>query len=374
MLDEKVVASKTTLPLLDDFDRPAEVISMQATFISGGLLLCFSAQHNCMDIAGQCEVMRLFAKACRGGRFSQEEVEIGNVSRYGATMLSKAEIDAKPLRRPEEAEKTQQCSGPAQPKSPQPTSQVAQVAPERQHDCGWAYMIFPSSNLATLKARATATLPSSFPGTYISTDDALSAYIWQIVTRAELPHGSADTALERQERTTTLDRIVDARSYVDLPKKYTGNCTYKTSTTLPTFETSSLGLLASHLRTELLRPETITSAMQASAAKICDSISSGALAKDSTIATKDRRFETEKRYDVKVSSWAKEKCYEFDFGGKLGKPVAVRRPGFEAREGLTFFMPKGLDGSIVVAVCLREERLNRLREEVVIDGYGEWIG
>ena len=255
MLDEKVVASKTTLPLLDDFDRPAEVISVQATFISGGLLLCLSAQHNCMDIAGQCEVMRLFAKACRGGRFSQEEVEIGNVARNGLTMLSKAEIDAKPLRRPEEAEKTQQHSGPAQPKSPQPTTLAAQVSPKQQHDYGWAYISFSSSTLSALKARATDTLPSTFLGTYISTDDALSAYIWQIVTRAKSPHSSVRTSMGQQEVSTTLDRIVDARSYIDLPNSYIGNCTYKTSTTLSTSETSSLGLLASHLRTELLRPE-----------------------------------------------------------------------------------------------------------------------
>lgn len=78
--------------------------------------------------------------------------------------------------------------------------------------------------------------------------------------------------------------------------------------------------------------------------------------------------------NVKMSSWAKEKCYEFDFGCCLGKPEAVRRPAFEAWEGLAFLMPKRIDGEIAAAVCLREEDTERLKADENFAKWVRWVG
>jgi hypothetical protein len=78
--------------------------------------------------------------------------------------------------------------------------------------------------------------------------------------------------------------------------------------------------------------------------------------------------------DVRLSSWAKEKCCDLDFG--FGKPTAVRRPRFAqgAREGLVYFLPKTLDGEIAVGVCLRDDDLERLKDDVEFSKFGTYVG
>ncbi|THX40970.1 hypothetical protein D6D10_03084 [Aureobasidium pullulans] len=78
--------------------------------------------------------------------------------------------------------------------------------------------------------------------------------------------------------------------------------------------------------------------------------------------------------DLKLSSWSKEACCAFNFGGVLGKADAVRRPAFKAWEGLVYFMPKDSDGSLAVALCLRGEDFARLRNDSVFSEYFTYVG
>ena len=79
--------------------------------------------------------------------------------------------------------------------------------------------------------------------------------------------------------------------------------------------------------------------------------------------------------DIMVSSWAKlGYCYELDFNLGLGKPEAVRRPQFEPVESLIYLMPRMLDGEIAVAICLRDEDMERLRADEEFAKYGRYIG
>ena len=69
-----------------------------------------------------------------------------------------------------------------------------------------------------------------------------------------------------------------------------------------------------------------------------------------------------------------------DFGLELGFPESIRRPRFEALEGLVYFLPRsGGDGDaafgdVVVMVCLRDGDLERLRGDEVFSSYVEFIG
>ena len=78
--------------------------------------------------------------------------------------------------------------------------------------------------------------------------------------------------------------------------------------------------------------------------------------------------------DIMLSSWAKLDCYELDFNLGLGKPEAVRRPQFEPVESLVYLMPRTLDGEIAVAICLRDEDMERLRADEEFAKYGRHIG
>lgn len=78
--------------------------------------------------------------------------------------------------------------------------------------------------------------------------------------------------------------------------------------------------------------------------------------------------------DLKASSWAKETCCTLDFGDLLDVPMAVRRPAFEAWEGLVYFMPKAANGDIAVAVCLREKDFMRLTRDAAFMELCSFVG
>jgi hypothetical protein len=85
MLDESDIAAQNTLAVIHGGQSVLEevipVFLVQANFITGGLLLTFSAQHGSMDMAGQVQVIHLLAKACRNEPFTISELSIGNMDR-----------------------------------------------------------------------------------------------------------------------------------------------------------------------------------------------------------------------------------------------------------------------------------------------------
>lgn len=70
--------------------------------------------------------------------------------------------------------------------------------------------------------------------------------------------------------------------------------------------------------------------------------------------------------DFMLSSWTKVNCYELDFNIELRKPDAVIG-------SLAFSMPKTLDGEIALAICLRDEDMERLRADEEFLKYGKYI-
>jgi hypothetical protein len=60
--------------------------------------------------------------------------------------------------------------------------------------------------------------------------------------------------------------------------------------------------------------------------------------------------------------------------GTLGSPVAVRRPGFVPVESLMYLMPRSREGSVAVAMCLREEDLQHLLRDEEWKRFARYIG
>ncbi|KAH7269043.1 trichothecene 3-O-acetyltransferase [Fusarium redolens] len=341
MLDENLIAPKKTLPIGPDYspDDPQPVLLFQLNFIEGGLVLTVNGQHGCMDMTGQDELIRLLSKACRDEAFTQQEVSTMNLERKTIVPLLEnyeigPELDHQIIKPPSTTEHP-----PAPPKA------------------SWAFFSFSPQALSELKEKATQTLDAQTK--FISTDDALSAFIWQSVSRARLARLDDSTSTE-------FCRAVDVRTQLDVPKNYPGilqNMTYNVSN-LSQIANEPLGIVASRLRSELGR-DRLRRRTQALVTYLHDQTN-----RESVSVTADANPST----DIMLSSWAKLKCWEYDFGFGLGKPESVRRPLFEPFESLMYLMPKRPDGEITAALSLRDEDMERLKSDEEWKKYARFIG
>ncbi|KAF8583756.1 putative trichothecene 3-O-acetyltransferase [Ramaria rubella] len=352
MLDENTIAPCKSPPgSSDEFASDAmPVFLLQANFITGGLLLTFVGQHNTMDMIGQGHIMHLFSKACRNELFTNEELSSGNLSRRNLIPLLDSYKQGSELAR-------QIVKPTLSHLISNDTNGHSTLPPSPK--CTWTYFTFHPTSLTALKSLATNSITP--PLGYISTDDALSAFIWQSVIRARLPRLNPTAE-------STFARAVDVRRYLDISQTYPGlmvNMTHHTYTIQELVE-EPLGGVASHLRSAL-DPRTSNLGYQTRAlATFLNRTPDKNII--SFLATLDLSV------DIVFSSWAKVNCYELDFNLGLGKPEAVRRPQFDPVESLIFLMPRTLDGEVAVGICLRDEDMERLRADKEFAKYGRYIG
>lgn len=332
LLDEKLVAPCETIRTRPD--EPAPVFLVQANFVEGGLLLVVCGLHSCMDMAALGHIISLFAKTCRGEDLSAEDIGAANVRGADALpLLSAAEMN----HAVERMEKGTQ-------KKPAPQSS-SEATPSI-----WSYILFSPAALAKMKASAMESVVSGF----VSTDDCLSAFLWQSVTRARVERFAS------RESETSFTRTVDARVAAGVPLTYTGNAAVKVACRMSAqaLVDSSLGNVASQLRMGLKD-------------------ASYKFRLDATLFSQGRtpeKVSVEPSTGVNLSSWAKEGTHLLEFGPLLGKPEAVRRPTFPAWESLVYLMPKRDDGEIAAAVCLREEDMRGLEADEKFAEYARIVG
>jgi trichothecene 3-O-acetyltransferase len=344
MVDESVVAPRNTLPGNDETNP---VFLMQASFIKGGLLLTFVGNHNTMDMTGQGHIISLFSKACCSEPFTDEELSTGNVSRKNLIPLLDSYIPGPEL--------NNQLVKPA---PSLPTSEGTTISePAPPLSSGWAYFTFSPSSLASLKSLASSTLTSG----YVSTDDTLSAFVWQSILRARSSRLSPTASV-------SFARAVDVRRYLGIPKTYLGlaqNMTYH-SYPLQSLIDSSLGGVASTLR---MAVDPRTSTLGHDTRALATFLSH---AEDKNVVSFTATLDLSS--DIMLSSWANLDCYELDFGLGLGRPEAVRRPRFVPVESLLYLMPKRRDGEISVAICLRDGDMDMLKGDEEFMKYATYVG
>ncbi|TEB31242.1 hypothetical protein FA13DRAFT_1732681 [Coprinellus micaceus] len=322
LLDESVIAPRMTLTGVAGAGREGPP--------SGGLILTFVAHHQAMDMVGQELVMSLLSKACRGEAFTEEELNGGNMNRKDVIPL----LDSSYTPGPEVA---------GQQIAKSPATEPVEAPPKST----WAYFLFSPSSLSSLKSLTADTLPSN-------------PLIWRHIARSRLPR-LASSAISK------FTRAVDVRRYMpSIPPTYPGlaqNLVLHTQA-LDTIAQSSLGDLAAQLRAAV-DPKTsnlayVTSAM----ATVLDR------AEDKSTVSFTGPISPSS--DFMLSSWAKVEAYSMDFG--FGLPEAVRRPQFTPFEGLGYLVPRRKDGEIAVVLGLREEDLERLKEDEEFVKFGKFIG
>ncbi|EFW16800.1 hypothetical protein D8B26_001240 [Coccidioides posadasii str. Silveira] len=344
MLDESIVAPRRTLPgSPDELEFNIDpVFLLQASFITGGLILTFVGQHSTMDMTGQGHVIHLFSKACHNEQFTDAELSSGNLPGDNLIPL----LDDSYILAPEFPHQIVK-----------PTPSPSHGVPPPPPKCTWVYFTFDAASLATLKTLATNTIPQS--SGYVSTDDTLSAFIWQSITRARLHRLNPSSK-------STLARAVDVRGYLNIPKTYPGllqNMTYNTYTFQELVD-EPLGIIASQLRSAL-DPKRLAYQTRALATLFDRTPDKSTISFTASIDAST---------DIMLSSWAKLDCYELDFNLGLGKPEVVRRPGFVPVESLIYFMPRARDGEIAVAISLRDEDLEALKVDAEFGKYAKYIG
>ena len=353
MLDESIIAPRRTLPGSPDesLSDPAPVFLIQATFVTGGLLLTFVGNHQTMDMTGQGQVIDLFSKACHNEHFTREELSCGNLARR--TLISFLDDSYEPG-----SELAHQIAK-ATPSEAILGGTNDQLAQPASGECTWAYFSFEPSSLTILKELAIRSM--TLPSGHISTDDALTAFIWQSVMRARCPRLSPTVEI-------TLARAVDIRRYLNISPTYPGvvnNMSYHTYT-LQKLLGEPLGTITSQLRSAV-DPRTSRLGYNTRAlATLLDRTQDKSNIE--VTATLDLSV------DLMVSSWAKLDCYGLDFNLGLGKPDCVRRPQFPPCESLIYLMPKRLDGQIAAGICLRNEDMERLSVDEEFAKYGRYVG
>ncbi|ETN42412.1 uncharacterized protein HMPREF1541_01566 [Cyphellophora europaea CBS 101466] len=332
MLDpQRIVPPIAMTWATDNFDKYAPVLILQANIIRGGLILTIAGNHATMDMTGLGIVISFIAKACGREPFTDEEIEEGNQDRRNVVPLLDdsyqpgSELDDSLI------------------KPPPPDAPPMTIPPAK-----WVYLNFPSSPLPKLKTAASD--QSVVP--YISTDDAISALLWQRIT-----HARATLHPTLHPFASQLCRTVSLRSFLKL-KGYIGHLVDCVYARLPDVHNLPLGEIAGRLRLQLRDEAKIVQHMRAYATALHR-------LDDKTQIVNGAQLNP--NVDVVVSSYANLKCSELDFGAELGgNPVAARRPRMDAWPSLLYIMPRDRNGETAVAVCLPEEELEVLKRDEVL--------
>jgi len=340
MLKEDFFAPITVLRSGDEDRSP--LLQVQLSIITGGFVLSVMANHQAMDGTAQDQICYLLDKACNGIPYTEEEVRIGNLEREGIVDIFDDDWQP-PLTSMYRANPTTKKNG------QEDKSQDDKVG---HH---WISVLFSPSSLSTLKSTISDDLESGF----ISTDDALTALIWQSIAKARSTRYPPST-------TTTIGRSVNPRKYVGIPATYPGyisNNAYSTYT-LQDLASSSLSSIAAELRSKVSNIPGIRDSTKEFATLLHRATDKNEININATL---------DLDVDVIFSSWANMRGYAFDLGLGLGRPTYFRRMDHLRVPSLGFLLPKRPDGENVLSICLRTDDIAMLRSDPVFTTYGRFL-
>jgi hypothetical protein len=342
MLDGNILSPMEGLPYYYDGSEPLPVFLLQANFIRGGVILTSACMHNALDMNGQGQVIRLLAQALRAEEFSEAQIRDGNVDRRKVIPLL---APGDKLLAHERVRCPSSLSNPAFGGSPTP-------AP-------WRLFNFPGQKLAKLKREASKECSAGTEPGWVSTNDALTAFLWQ---RSLL----ARSARLGKDAESTLVRAANARRIFNppIPEAYMGHCVACGFTTGPvqTVAREPLSITARSVRKSLREVDDYHVRSMASTLKSLE---------DKTTFSYGAKFNSDT--DLMVSSWADLGLYQHSFGPLLGKPEFIRRPLLAQLESLVYLMPRTDDGGVAVAMSMRAEDAKALVQDPLWTSYAELI-
>ncbi|KAI1390799.1 putative enoyl-CoA hydratase/isomerase family protein [Hypoxylon trugodes] len=320
-------------------DDPVDVCRFQANFITGGLLLTVSIIHIAADGRGVTEVTKIFAEELRKAQVVEP---LFNFKTRETTYQSDrtALVTGNGVRGDIE-------------KHAAWTSSTAN-AHSQLVDVDDSCRTFRISAKSLLRLKKAASEPSSGPGDWISTNDAITALIWRSIMAARLRAGILTT-----DSKTSITQPVDCRSHLHLPEPYFGNVLYFTKTSIPfsilTNPKNGLGSAARLIRAEL---KNVTAETFRDLVGYSERTSQEA-------HTRLNIIEDVLTEGLILTSHFKFALHELNFGPAFGDGYmkALRLPAKGTMAGSVIVMPKLPDGSCEFMVSERESVINFLAED-----------
>ncbi|KAL9593883.1 MAG: hypothetical protein Q9219_007334 [cf. Caloplaca sp. 3 TL-2023] len=349
----------SVLSPIDFFSSDAEpaVTLAQANFLDHGVLLTLCVHHAVMDISGVATVLRVWAKQTR--MISTTGQSLGNnetdrsmdfLDRTRLLELSNPQSTADPIKLPQyrlvapPPWSSENQSPPAPPLPPM----VAKI------------FHFPMLSITRLKE---ASQPPQPTGNFISTNDAISAFLWRSITLARFSKCSP----EKTPRISALGFAVDGRSRLEppLPKDYLGNVNIYAYSSLP------VSTMFADLNTAIpqIAAKVRTSVTETTDTRIRDIV---AFIKSVPRVTDIiPGFDSFLGPDVAITNWSGTGLGDLQWG-TLGQVQAVRLPK-ASFDGLCIVLPRCNEGLDVV-LGLEEETMKRLCDDEEWNEYVEIIG
>jgi hypothetical protein len=359
MLDGRLLSPARDLTELYDLAHTAlPVLILQVNHLDRGLILTFAAAHNAIDMTGLVTIISLFGSLCCGSIVALPDPDdlycTGNLPLLGPheTMLDHTMLQVQP--------------------DDQRTSPKAELLSETT----WAYIRFTRENLILLKESAMtyASGQSPPPPHYISTDDVVSAFLWQRITASRLhrlvpPPSDSPTSpsFSSSQIESIFCRAVNGRRLFEPPIpsssiRHMVTCTFN-SLSLQNLTTQPLASIASELRRSL---------NQQNHHSIRSYLTFILGHTDKSLINFAARMDLSR--DLLISSGAGLHVYRVDFGPHLGLPECVRRPRWAAVEGLVYLMPKTGHGHVDAALCLSNKDWDTLLRDATWNQFTHYIG
>lgn len=348
-LDAHVLA-----PLTAGIGETSKVFSVQANFIDGGLLLAMCFHHNFVDAYGASRIIARLSEHCNGSAAVPEADGVNandGMPDIFKVEAIKASYDYDKLKHNPELWRLNCLDWREKPKDYVPFEWpivLPSLLPPTDPPVNSSMFSFTSQALADLKKFAN---PNDGDA-WVSTNDALVAFLWRHVMRARFPW-SVEGAQSGNKDESAVVVALDGRKDLSLPPSYIGNCLFHCFTDLPigyigSKDTALSGMALSIRKTinKTRDPKLLTDVVALAATiPTCQSMHYGAdnLGKD-----------------LYITSWTDLPFYRLNWG-LLGKTDFIRIPDRHF-ESLCCILPPR-HGVVDVIMSMKDDHGVKLRKD-----------
>lgn len=340
-------------PLTAGIGETRKVMSVQANFIQGGLILAFCFHHNFVDAYGAGRIIARFSEHCNG------TVDVEN-SADSARKSSDAKgiadiLDVENLKKKYKFEDLESdpnlwrlnCLEFRGVNAFRWPDFIPSLLPVRNPPVISSIFSFSAEALAEIKDMA----KPSQSGAWVSTNDALVAFLWRHTMRARFP--SSLNEGEPPSRKSNVVVALDGRKDLSISPTYIGNVLFHCFTELPIntvgSQETALGEIAISVRRTVnaARNETLLKSVVGLAATHPDC---------QTIKYANDNLGP----DLYVTSWIDLPLYKLEWG-LLGKAEFFRIPNRQFESLCCILPPK--DGVVQLITSMEEGHSQRLRSD-----------